>query len=279
MNLFCIATFILCLILVACEKNISAIPKALIVDQVAIANASFGTRFLLQAQACAPGYGSLPGGGPLCALCPPGYFSRGGVGSRCLVCDQFSYAVSSGSASCTMCPSNQWVGFKGSASPICLCKKNFYLTFFREASLSRQPPPTETEIMLTLSTFSSPSENLCLPCPEGANCLGSLQAPSPRIGKVCLARFSHASDDMLVLQVFGPTNQTLSASSFAHGIKKHVWETSLVFPSTRAHCAANASKIHSCALANVRSVLSPLASLFCTSYCLAFSAASYFYGW
>jgi hypothetical protein len=166
-----------------------------VVKELAIANVTSGSKLFLQNQACAPGFGSMPGAGPSCTLCPPGYFSRGGLGSKCLVCDQFSYAVSSGTVSCTPCPSNQWVSFKGSASAICVCKKNFYMTFFKEASLSRQPPPTASDIFLTLSTFSSPSENLCLPCPEGANCLGSLEAPSPKIGKRCLVRSGCTHDN------------------------------------------------------------------------------------
>jgi hypothetical protein len=188
MNPRFIAIFILCFILGSCEELISAVPKALSeAEAMTFANVSLVPR----TQACAPGFGSMPGGGPLCVICPPGYFSKGGVGSRCLVCDQFSYAVSSGSSSCSMCPPNQWVSFKGSTSAICLCRKNFYMSFFKEASLSRQPPPTAREMMFTLSTFSSPGENLCLPCPEGANCIGSLEPPSPKIGRFWLSRFGH----------------------------------------------------------------------------------------
>ena len=140
------------------------------VSNASASNETFVSRALLSTNDCQPGFGSTGRSTALCEMCAPGFYSRGGVGSKCLVCDQFSYAVSSGSSSCTQCPPNQWVGSKGSASPICVCMKNFYFAFYRDASLKGQMPPTPTDIAQTLSTFSTPSEKFCLPCPFGAPC-------------------------------------------------------------------------------------------------------------
>ena len=151
-------------------------------NNASVLNETFISRALLSTQVCQPGFGSTVRGTALCELCASGFYSSGGIGSKCLVCDQFSYAVSSGSSSCTQCPPNQWVGSKGSASPICVCMKNFYFAFYRDASLKGQMPPTPTDIAQTLSTFSTPSEKFCLPCPFGANCLGNFDMPRPDRG-------------------------------------------------------------------------------------------------
>jgi len=147
-------------------------------------NASSDSRALLQANACAPGFGALAvvQGTPACAMCPPGYYSRGGVGAKCVVCDQYSYSVSSGSAACTACPMNQWVGSKGSPQAICVCMKKFYFAFYREASLKQQTQPSRSEIEQTLGTFSVPSPDFCIPCPDGAKCSGSYDVPRPTPG-------------------------------------------------------------------------------------------------
>ena len=144
-------------------------------------NVSADSRTLLQAKVCPPGFGSLAGG-PSCTSCPPGYYSKGGSGSKCLVCDQYSYSLSSSSVACTMCPSNQWVGSKGSSQAICVCMKNFYFAFYREASLKRQTQPSRGEIEQTLGTFSTPSDSFCIPCPDGASCSGSYDVPRPLAG-------------------------------------------------------------------------------------------------
>jgi hypothetical protein len=261
------ATLILSFIIGTCEEQSFAVSNAhTAMQEIDILNASSGSRFLLQSQVCAPGFGSMPEA-PVCGLCPPGYFSKGGVGSKCSVCDQFGYAVSSGSSSCTLCPSNQWASFKGSTTSICLCKNNFYASFFREASQRRQPAPTAAEIMLSLSTFSSPNENSCLPCPEGATCAGGLNAPSPRIGReMQFDGCGRVRCDAVCLQVFGLTNRTLSASSFARGIRKPVWGTSNAYPSIQDRCVADARKTRSCGPADVRSAPSPPASLSCTLF-------------
>jgi hypothetical protein len=81
-----------------------------------------------------------------------------------------------------MCPSNQWVGSKGSSQAICVCMKNFYFAFYREASLKRQTQPSRGEIEQTLGTFSTPSDSFCIPCPDGASCSGSYDVPRPLAG-------------------------------------------------------------------------------------------------
>ncbi len=153
-------------------------------ENVALLNPFSEPRALLSlnsSQSCLPGFGVLPGDSS-CTRCAPGFYSRGGLGSKCLVCDQFSYAVSSGSTACTACPSNQWVSSKGSAQSICLCKKNFYFAFYREASMNGRMRPSPEEIRASLGTFSAPSESFCVPCPDGASCSGNLEAPRPKKG-------------------------------------------------------------------------------------------------
>jgi hypothetical protein len=151
------------------------------IERISPPNASSVSKAFHSTQVCAPGFGFLAGDST-CARCPPGFYSKGGLGSKCTVCDQFSYATSSGSSSCTACPSNQWVGSKGSSQPVCVCLKNFYFAFYKEASLKHQTRPTPAEISVTLSSFSAPVESFCLSCPEGASCPGSLEAPQPKNG-------------------------------------------------------------------------------------------------